>query len=404
MSKRKKIIIASAVVFAGYVIFQIALYFSYAYKTEIALDFSVDDSVKVNGVFIRNEQVIDTPYNDNVHYLLDDGSKVSNRYEVAERFVNASDAELQMKINLLEAERNVLRQSQDKGALASYDVDLVSNQIDDFFGDIYDMSSKGDMSGLSEKKDHLLIYLNRRRISLGIDSNYDERISQISAEISSLQAQIQNAPTKIYSPSSGYFVSGTDGLETLLTYNSLSEKSYSELLNIVKGVGVQEEKNKYVGKIITDYTWYFAFSLPAESADRLEIGKTVNLRFSFNGDEKTEMTVKKMVYDEAEQNAIIFLSCDLMSEYISSARYYEASVIFKSYSGLKIAKSAERILDGERGVYIKLGNQIKFKKLNVIYENKDYLVTSTSSDNSFVRLYDEVVVEGKDLYNGKHIN
>ena len=388
----------------GYIAFQLFQYFSYAYETEVALSFEVSDSMRVNGVFVREEQIINTPYSGNVHYLLNDGSKVSNYYEVAEVFQNSADSDLQMKINYLTAQKSVLTESQDAGALASYDVDLVSKQIGEYFGNIYDMSVTGNLSDLSTEKDNLLIYLNRRRISLGIDSGYNSRIAEIEREIASLRNQIKYAPKKIYSPYSGYFVSGTDGLENMLSCSNFTDKSYEDLYSLVTGEVNGEEKNKYLGKIITDYTWYYAFPVTSASAERLNIGENIKVKFSFNGDDSTEMTVYEIIYDSTEENAVIVLSCDIMSEYISSARYYQADVIFNNFSGLKIAKSAERILDGERGVYIKLGNQIKFKKLNVLYETDEYLITKVSSDNSYVRLYDEVVVEGKDLYNGKHIN
>jgi hypothetical protein len=404
LTKKKKIILFASLLLVAYIALQVIQYFSYAYETEVALSFEVDDSTKISGVFIRDEEIINTPYSENVHYLLNDGNKVSNYYEVAEVFSSVNDSDLQIKINQLSAQKSVLLESQDAGALASYDVDLVSKQINQFYGDIYDMSVTGNLDNLSELKDNLLIYLNRRRISLGIENSYNEKIFAIQSEISSLKNSIRTAPKKIYSPSSGYFVSGTDGYENLISVSDFGDKSYDELFALTTGNVSGEEKNKYIGKIITDYTWYYAFPATSAVSERLKIGNSIDVKFSFNGDENTEMTIHNIVYDDTKENAVIILSCDIMSEYISSARYYDADLIFKNYKGLKIARTAERILNGERGVYIKLGNQIKFKKLDVLYENEDYLITKISTDNSYVRLYDEVVVEGKDLYNGKHIN
>ena len=400
----KRIIIGLLLVVFIYIAVEVFQYFYNSYDTEIALTFSADDSVQVDGVFIREETVITTEYSDNVHYLMADGSRVSKSYEVAEVYSSASDADIQLQINALKSRKSVLEDSQDAGALASYDVDIVSKQIDKLFGSVYDMSSKGNMSTFSRDKNDLLVYLNRRRISLGIDSNYNEKISEIDSQISSINSQISNRTNKVTAPTSGFFVSGTDGYEGIIRSENFSGKSYDEMYSLIKGEQSGTEK-RFVGKIITDYTWNYAFTASENVASRLRKNTYVYMGFSFNGSNKLKMLVEDIVYNDDKSDAVIILSCDEMSEYISSARYYSASLIFSSYEGLKINKSAIRMKDETKGVYIRIGNQIRFKKLNVIYETNDYVISTKGlTDSTYLQLYDEIVVDGKNLYDGKHIN
>ena len=69
-----------------------------------------------------------------------------------------------------------------------------------------------------------------------------------------------------------------------------------------------------------------------------------------------------------------------------------------------VAASAH-IVDGQWGVYIRYGDLVRFKNIAPIYENDEYMllpVQSTASDSiNQVVLYDEVIVSGRDLYDGK---
>ena len=70
MSKKKKIILFASLALVFYIALQIIQYFSYAYNTEVALSFEVDDSTKISGVFIREEEIINTPYSENVPIIM----------------------------------------------------------------------------------------------------------------------------------------------------------------------------------------------------------------------------------------------------------------------------------------------------------------------------------------------
>ena len=47
-----------------------------------------------------------------------------------------------------------------------------------------------------------------------------------------------------------------------------------------------------------------------------------------------------------------------------------------------------------RGVYILLGEQPAFRRLDVIYEGNDYLLTSLNAGDDYVSLYDDIIVNG----------
>ena len=58
------------------------------------------------------------------------------------------------------------------------------------------------------------------------------------------------------------------------------------------------------------------------------------------------------------------------------------------------------------GVYVLVGDKIYFRKIEQIYETTDYVLSRTyykgdSDGTDFVKLYDTIIVKGKDLYDQK---
>ena len=59
-------------------------------------------------------------------------------------------------------------------------------------------------------------------------------------------------------------------------------------------------------------------------------------------------------------------------------------------------QEAQSDFQGEqKGVYVMLGKDIIFKKIDVIYENEDedYVISRNTSDDEFLLLYDQILLE-----------
>ena len=80
------------------------------------------------------------------------------------------------------------------------------------------------------------------------------------------------------------------------------------------------------------------------------------------------------------------------------------TVINKEYSGLAVSKKALRVVDSVRGVYVQNGMQINFVPVEIVYTTDDYIICEKKNENgNYLKLYDKVVVKGKNLYDGKII-
>jgi hypothetical protein len=90
---------------------------------------------------------------------------------------------------------------------------------------------------------------------------------------------------------------------------------------------------------------------------------------------------------------VVVLSCDRLDEALVESRVQSAELIFDEYQGLKVPRSAIRFQGDQKGVYVILGKDVTFKKINVIYEGDDYVLSENTSNEDYLLLYDQILLE-----------
>ena len=114
--------------------------------------------------------------------------------------------------------------------------------------------------------------------------------------------------------------------------------------------------------------------------------------------------VEKIVQDESSENAVVIFSCDYISGELLKLRSHSAEIIFKQINGLRIPEKALRMVNGQSGVYILKKTVVRYKTVEILYKGVGYYVVKWDSyDSDAIQLFDEVFVEGKDLYEGKQV-
>lgn len=103
--------------------------------------------------------------------------------------------------------------------------------------------------------------------------------------------------------------------------------------------------------------------------------------------------------------AVVF-RCAYMSEDLSDIREETAQLLLVRHTGLRVPKRAIVIDDEmQAGVYIRSGNVAAFRKINQLYsEPADYVICEVMDQSGYLQLYDDIIVSGKGLYDGKTID
>ena len=93
-----------------------------------------------------------------------------------------------------------------------------------------------------------------------------------------------------------------------------------------------------------------------------------------------------------------------MNSELASLRTGAITIIKDEYEGIMVKKTALRVVDGVTGVFVVSGMEAKFVAVDIIYSTEDYSICAlNTSDSSKLRLYDKIIVKGKNLYDGKII-
>ena len=81
-------------------------------------------------------------------------------------------------------------------------------------------------------------------------------------------------------------------------------------------------------------------------------------------------------------------------------------IVEQSYSGYKIPSNAIRFnKENNSGVYVLRGKIISFIEVEILYSQEEYVIVSASrTGGRGLKLYDDVVIKGRDVYDGKVIN
>ena len=114
--------------------------------------------------------------------------------------------------------------------------------------------------------------------------------------------------------------------------------------------------------------------------------------------------VVRLSQEESGEALVVVQSSCITADAVSH-RTANVKLSLQNYKGLRISHKALRIVDGEKGVYVRSGYSVRFKKVDIIYTGPDYYLCKTQyGSTDQLNLFDDVIVEGTDLYDGKPIN
>ena len=154
-----------------------------------------------------------------------------------------------------------------------------------------------------------------------------------------------------------------------------------------------------IGKIVDTYTWYFAAIIDKDVADSLTAGDGIRLKFLDSSDNMIDGSVYKIA-DENDGKAVLVVKSAGYVDNLYSMSKVKVEVIKRTYEGMKIPAKSIRVKDGEKGVYILSGKKVRFRNAKIYYMNEDWAVVSKEEKNG-IKLYDSVVVNGSNIYEGK---
>lgn len=374
------------------------------YQTEVALTYSISDSAEASGVIVREEQVISGQASGGVvSYQQSDGTVVRKGSVIAEVYNSSNDISIRRQIRALEEQIAALSKVSDARSAEYSSTETINRQINAEIDDYIALIHQGQVSDLSDSKAELLYLLSQKDVVMGEAESYASRITQLQTEVDSLNARLSGSLVQYTSPEIGYFARMTDGYEAVLTPNSINTMTVEQLRTFSREKVVFDNSN--LGKIVTDHHWYYAAVLPAADAEKFILGDTVYLNFNMYNITQIPFIVKEVRTDESDpDHCMVLLSTSHMVPELLMVRNPSVQIDFTSYTGLRIPAKAKRYEGQQVGVYVQDGDVVRFKTINIIYENSEFILCGANPDlERPLEIYDQVIVEGTDLSDGKPV-
>lgn len=414
----KLLLMVVTLVVLAYFGIQAFRYFSDPLATTAAYTYQVDRSVSLSGYVVRQERVLEDS-SGLLRLQRSEGERVSDGGVVAVVYADQASLDRQAELDTLETRLEQLEFAQQAAEGAEVALKL-DNQILQSI-----LNLRGSLA--ADRLDTAETYGDDlRSLVLKRDYTYSEteedlsgQITELKSQISTLRTQAASSVRQITAPEAGLYSAVVDGYEQVLTPESLESLTPSSLAAVRADESVQSE----VGKLILGDVWYYAAVVSQADAEALSGKGKLYLRFSKGVDQDLPVTVYHISEPENGRVVLVLKGSSYLSE-LTLLRQQSAEVILGSLEGIRVPRAAlraeEAYLDenGElatreqTGVYCRVGLEACFKPVEVLYTGDGFALVRSVYDNAAgdltdtqevarLRNGDEVIVTGRDLYDGK---
>ena len=385
------------VVALGYVGLQLYTILHRTYRTETAIAYTMADSISLSGMAVF--ETVDVPGEGNLGYIVADGERVSAGTVLAERYTDESQGVLRERLDRLDRTLELLSKSQNS---TGSDLSMLTTQTRTALYNLLDQVDTASYSGIAQAEEDFLLAQNRLQISTGQADNFESVMATLQQEREEVAGQLGGLQT-ITAATNGYFVSSVSANPISMDQETLDAMSSAELRSLLEQ-GAETSPAGLAGHIITGFSWRFYGVCSLETAARLDGITKVNISVPGKENDPLPATVVEVTEDEETGTAKVVIECRSINANVLRFGIEEAQVDLTTYEGIRIDRRALHIKDGAKGVYVKYGDLQRFRRITILYEDENYILVprdgALGTENE-VRLYDEVIVEGTNLQDGK---
>ena len=373
-------------------------------KTQTALYQTVTRSVTADGFVLREEQYVRNPYAGTVVPAVSNGTKVAAGDTVSKVFSSdeaaAAAARLQELDESIEFYHTVISAS---AGVQPADLELYKQSVVDALIDLTDAADGGDLTRFGALSRELRAAMTKKQIAYGSQVDVSDKLAELLSERSAMQRQLLTF-SSVTAEEAGYYVASSDGFENAVPYEDALTLT-TEDVDRLNGMEAPAVPGGTVGKLVTKFNWYLVCNVKAKEIDGIVSGKSVAVIFPDSAVGSVNMYVSAINAEKNSEYVTLILKSNKMSAAIASLRKQPVKICVEKYQGFVVEPKAVRTVDGVTGVYVKLGNIVRFRKIDIGYSDDSMiLATVPDGDSGYLKQYDEIIIEGTDLYDGKNID
>lgn len=357
----------------------------------------IDNGKEREGIIVRNESVVPSPREGNIHYIVGEGEKVAKGGNVC--FIG-DDTELTSTLDTMTAlDENI------------YNMQNKRNEYSYFQAEIHQLNLeiKEDMTAFYTTKywDYPTeIYQMRKQLERVIQNRTDiyindtsELTEEMQKERTALKSKLTTYQNTLVSEGTGvvsYVIDSYEGLN----FESVNHLDYDQYKTALKkaeslDVGTQPygSKEQPLYKLIKEDTWKIITYLPIEEIEKYQIGHKYPFYFTEGNQKPIQFTLENKT-EEEKYIKCVFKSDEKLAEFLGT-RYVSFVIGQNKAEGLKIPKKSivEKnimpipndyvVTQGhDSGVLKESGETYQFAPINIQYKDDTHTYIMQQIDNA----------------------
>jgi len=395
-------IIVAVLLIVAYIIFQFYSVSHVELETQIATVSTVYEKIDATAIIVRDEHTIEKSNSGITVPCISDGDKVNVTGNVAMTFSSSDEAQKYSQYAEVQRELEYYEELESLTVGQVANVESLDSEISADVDEYVRAVSSGELSSVTSRASDLNDSILRRQMLIGENVN----LVSIIQELRKKEAKLSSAKPDsfITTDTSGVFSSYVDGFENTVDYSKAETMGVKEIKSAVNKFEEKGESDeRYLGKLVTSYKWYFMCVVPASEVKDLSDGDRVEVALKDSDDTVLTMQIVSGAQPNtgAKETALILRSSEMNSK-IASIRKENIEIRIKSREGIQVPASALHVENGKKGVYALISSQVKFREAEVIYSDDDYVLLKFDPDNkNGIRLYDKIIIQGKGLSDGR---
>lgn len=401
-SKQKILIAVIVLLIIGFVVGECVSVLSVSIETQTAMTTTVYDTIETRAVVIRDEKAVEALSGITIPAVAD-GEKVNAGGEIAMSFSSAESAEQYSNFRALEEKHKYYTDLGSTSVGNVTDIELLERNILSDVNSYIRSAGRKDISAAEDFALEVNDDLTRRAILVGETVDFSQVISDIESKISQIDVSSCKPTGYVTADKAGFYSKYTDGCENMIDYSKVKDMSIEDFNECLTNAVSAKGSAANGGKVINSFIWYFACVVSAEDVAGLRNGYNTQVVVKSTDKELKCTVVRGADAALSADQTLLILSCNEMDKSISSMRLEDIEIRVKSYTGIKVNSSAVHDRDGEKGVYALVSNIAKWRRADILYTGDGYVILSYDDPDikNGIKLYDKIIIRGRDVYDGR---
>ena len=367
---------------------------------------SESNSMSFTAYTLKDEEPLTSPYpNGGILYEADNGQRMDAGDELLKVYEAPVEASVEKSLAYLDSVIEILEKSVEDGSFTLGDSKEVKDGIQTLYYKMTGAINSGDTSVISAYANELLVLLNKVQSYAGHKDEIENVLDEYKNRRKEYEKYYSGKYVSLNAKEGGYYFRNTDGYESIYTSANIDDLTYGSFIEMTEKEPVEAGK---VGKLLKNYKWYLVIPTVTGISDTYTVGAYYDIFFPDSGNRSFKMTLDRVASDESGAKTLMIFSCGVVDGSFDYLRIQRVNIVSRDITGYRIPEKVVCELNGTTGVYILKDGKATFRKIVILYKGDGYYIVSADKANSddyyvYVELNDSIIIDSKNMYEGKVI-